>query len=186
MDDTDPDDPVMHRIEQSVANVVVVDDGVAATVTGLVLDHDGHLAVRAGALRGSDEIWARCADGRMESASVVAVDADQDLAVLKLSSPAGSPAEVSEAVPRPGMDVLAVGAVPGAVNTAEATVTTSASTTPPDRFHAELESTADGASLVFDPDGHLMGMSASDGGSVVVEVHSAARMVSTARRLLEP
>ncbi len=185
MDDAETDDVVADRIEHSVANVVVVQDGVGSTVTGLVLDHDGHLAVRAGALRGAEEIWARCADGQMESASVVAVDPDKDLAVLRLAAPAGRPAQVSEAVPRPGMDVLAVDAVPGAVNTVEATVTTSTSTTPSDRFHAELGSIDDGASLVFDRDGHLMGMSAAGQGAAVVEVRSAAAMMGAARRLLE-
>ena len=187
MDDHDgPDDVVEHRIEQAVANVVVVDDeGASTIVTGLVIDDQGHVAARAGALRGAEEIWARCADARMESASVVAVDEEHDLAVLRLSSPAGRPAEVSEAVPRPGLDVLAVGAVPGAVTTAEATVSGSDPSTPADRFHAELASPDDRASLVFDVDGRLMGMSSNGPGATVVEVHSAAGMLGAAHRLLD-
>ncbi len=187
MDDHDgPDDVVEHRIEQAVANVVVVDDeGVSSTVTGLVIDDEGHIAARADALRGAEQIWARCADARMEAAAVVAVDEDQDLAVLRLSSPAGRPVEVSEAVPSPGLDVLAVDAVPGAVSTTEATVSASDPSTPSDRFHAELASPDDGASLVFDADGRLMGMASSRRGSGVVEVHSAAGMLGAAHRLLE-
>ena len=185
MDDPDePDDVVEHRIEQVVANVVVVDDdGVSSTVTGLVIDDEGHIAASADAVRGAEEIWARCADARMVAASLVAHD--DDLAVLRLSSPAGRPVEVSEAVPSPGLDVLAVGAVPGAVSRAEATVSASDPSTPSDRFHAELASPDDGASLVFDADGRLMGMSTSGPGAAVVEVRTAAGMLGAAHRLLE-
>ncbi len=185
------DDLTEDRIEHAVVNVVVVEDGISSTATGLVIDRDGHVAVRAGALRDADEIWARCADARMDAATVIAVDEDEDLAVLRLSSPGGRPAEVSEAVPRPGMDVLAVDAVPGAVTTVDATVTASGTSTPPDRFHTELASSGHSASLVFDVHGHLMGMSsgghgvADEPGASVVEVHSAAGMIGAAQRLLE-
>ena len=182
----DADDDVADRIEASVANVVVVEDGVSATVTGLVLDDEGHLVVRATSLGRAEEIWARCADGTMEAASVVARDDTQDLAIVRIESPAGRPPEVSDAMPEPGLDVLAVDAVPGAVTTTEAVVAPSDASTPADRFHAEMTGAGAGPTLVFDVDGALLGMSThgSDAGHAV-EVASAAGMIGAAHRLLE-
>lgn len=186
MDDEDePVDVVEDRIEHAVANVVVVDEGISTTVAGLVVDDDGHVLVRAGSLQHADEIWARCADARMVTATVVASDEAEDLAVLRLSSPQGRPVEVSEVVPRPGLEVLAVDAVPGAVVARAATVAASAPSTPPDRFHAEMASPDDRVSLVFDVDGDLMGMSTGGDASSVVELRSASAMVGAAHRLLE-
>lgn len=184
--DERPDTSVADRIEQSVANVVIVTDGMSATTTGLVLDEGGHLLVSAADLRGADEIWARCADGHLESASLVAVDDDEDLAVVRISSPAGRPAELSEHLPEPGTGVVAADAVPGAVTVGDATVVASTASTPPDRFHAELASPRTGTALLFDEHGALLGLTttASDDGAPV-EVRTAADVLGTARRLIE-
>ena len=183
--DDEPDDVVADRIEKSVVNIVVDDEGVSSTVTGLVLDDQGHLVVPASTLEGADEIWARCVDGKMQRSDVVARDDEQDLAVVKVASPAGRPVELSSTAPEPGVAVLAVAAVPGGITTSDATVGTSGSSTPADRFHAEPASATAQTALVFDRDGALMGMSTRPSTGSQVEVRSAAGMLSAAQRLLE-
>ena len=185
MDDDGEGGDVTSRIEESVANVVVVDEGVSTTTTGLVLDHDGHLVVSASALGGADEIWARCADGRMESATVVAMDEAQDLAVVRIDAVAGRPATVAPMVPTPGAEVVAVESVPGAVTTSDVRVTPSTASTPTDRFHVELASSDGGTSLLFDQAGALVGMTGnetSNGSST--EVRSASSTVGAAKQLI--
>ena len=61
----------------------------------------------------------------------------------------------------------------------------SAPSTPPDRFHAVLASTDEAASLLFDLDGRLMGMTTPQRDADVVEVRTASGMLGAARRLLE-
>jgi len=78
-------------VSASLASLTVLDGQHKRTVTGVVLDAEGHVAVRSGSISGAQEVWASCDGGAPQVARVVAHDDGRDLAVVALDEPAGRP-----------------------------------------------------------------------------------------------
>ncbi len=68
----------------SIASVSTTGPMSSATGTALVLSTDGHLVTTADAIDGAQEIVVTFADGIASAATVVGVDADDDVAVIKV------------------------------------------------------------------------------------------------------
>jgi putative serine protease PepD len=84
----------------------------SSTATGIVLDGEGHIAVRASAIAGGDELWASCAGRPPERAIVVATDEQADVAVVHVATESGR-AVVDGDRPRDGQSVIVVRAGSG-------------------------------------------------------------------------
>lgn len=78
-------------VSASLASLTVLDGQSRRTVTGVVLDAEGHVAVRSGSVSGAQEVWVSCGGAAPQAARVVAHDDGLDLAVVALGEPAGRP-----------------------------------------------------------------------------------------------
>lgn len=110
---------VLARLEVSVVSVDTtvrarrgpfVTEGEGAG-TGVVVGDDGHILTNAHVVAGATAVTVTGADGRSRPASVVASDPAADVAVLRVSDPAGlAPAELAEpGSAEVGDPVLAIG-----------------------------------------------------------------------------
>ena len=120
------DSSPVDALSPSLASVTVVRGAQQSTATGVVLDDQGNLAVRAGALDGATELWAACAGRAPVRAQVVAVDRQADVAVVRMSMAAGRPV-VNAPNPDTGQSLMVVRAgsgeeAPSSWQTAVATV----------------------------------------------------------------
>lgn len=170
----------------ALALVSAVEDGVTHPGTGVVLDAEGHVLVARSAVASADEIWARCSDGDLQPARLVATDDASDLAVIRLNTPGGSPVSISRRRPPPGTRLQLVragaasnfaaelsaghGVAPSALSSTLISFTIRSepatfSATPVD---PGTLGDPDG-SMVFDDSGRLAGMVTSDGGRSSME-----------------
>ncbi len=94
-------------VTPSLAALTVVRGSAQSTVTGVVLDGEGHVAVRASALDGSSEVWASCGGRPPARAEVVASDDVADVAVVRVPTESGR-AVVDGTRPRAGAEVTVV------------------------------------------------------------------------------
>jgi S1-C subfamily serine protease len=195
----------MDGVEPSIASVTVVTPTGRTTATGVLLDGDGHVAVRAGALAGATEVWATCAGHPPTRLDVVAADPTSDVAVVRFADPVGRAVTAGD-TPRTGQTALMVRAGSGEMDAASWPVAVDAlglNLVRPDgsvssrlfrtesRPHTSLASTSvpptvapgatDGA--VFDGRGRFLGLvvDASDGRQTVTP---ADRVLSVARALV--
>ena len=99
-------------VSPSLASLTVVRGAEKTTATGIVLDGDGNVAVRAGSVGGATEVWATCGGHAPELVQVVAVDAQADVAVVRVATASGRPM-VDGPTPSPGQPVLMVRAGAG-------------------------------------------------------------------------
>ena len=99
-------------VSPSLASLTVVRGVEKSTATGVLLDDDGHVAVRAGSVDGATEVWATCAGHAPELVQVVAVDTQADVAVVRVANASGRPV-VDGPTPAPGAPVLMVRAGAG-------------------------------------------------------------------------
>jgi hypothetical protein len=201
----------VERAELSVATVSVTDgnDGSTGTVTGVVVDGEGHLIVHSAALGDAESVWAKCGDGDLQPATVLGTDTDTDLTLLQLEDPSGVPVSVSTTLPRAGTELRLFGAQ-GGLDTAIPAVAGEppprstgqllnlVSASSPTHFVAALAAegssaaTAQGGdlagSMAFDPAGRLLGIVAGDGGPSpddgAVHVLAALEMLDAAERLI--
>ncbi len=188
------------RGAQSIASVMITSDDGMSSATGVVLDDDGHVLVDASAVEGATEIWARCADGELQLATVLGTDARTDLSVLHMESGAGVPASIATTTPTAGADLQLV-ATQGAATTTLPSVASVNAPDPsarlidlrplgaPERFPARPERVTDDplrGAMVFDLAGRLSGIVASevDPGTGSVEVLAAADAAAVAARLI--
>lgn len=79
-------------IAASLAQVTVVRGAQRRTVTGVVLDHEGHVAVRAAAIAGADEVWAGFGGTNARKVTDIVRDGDVGLAVVTTVDRVGRPA----------------------------------------------------------------------------------------------
>jgi S1-C subfamily serine protease len=194
----------MERADRSVALVMAGDGERSTPVTGLVIDDEGHLLVDARSLGADDELWAQCAGGDMQLASVMARDEQTDLAVLQVESPGGVPVSVASGVPSAGAALRLV----RAGTNANTEVALSATETPDSRVGQLINLTdtstpehftvapdadlpASGTSLaggmVFDRSGRLAGVATQDPGASgggTFRVMSATEAIGVAEQLL--
>jgi hypothetical protein len=201
----------VERAELSVATVSVTDgtDGSTGTVTGVVVDGEGHLIVHSAALGDAESVWAKCGDGDLQPATVLGTDTDTDLTLLQLEDPSGVPVSVSTTLPRAGTELRLFGAQ-GGLDTAIPAVAGEppprstgqllnlVSASSPTHFVAALAAegssaaTAQGGdlagSMAFDPAGRLLGIVAGDGGPSpddgAVHVLAALEVLDAAERLI--
>jgi putative serine protease PepD len=96
----------------SLASLTVATPTGRTNATGVLVDGDGHVAVRAGALDGATSVWATCGGRPPELVQFVAADGPSGVAVLRLSYQGGQPVTAA-ASPRTGQDVLMVRAGSG-------------------------------------------------------------------------
>lgn len=171
----------------SIASLTIeAADGSRTAATGVVLDGDGHVAVRASAVPAGSTVWAACGGRAPEQVTVHAVDEPSDVAVLNVPTPAGRAVATGDDA-RLGQDVVVVQAAAGEETPAWWTSTVSdAGIDVPRangsvgldlfRMAAPASNAADGA--VFDRRGRFLGLvlDASEGsqnalpGREVVEV----------------
>lgn len=187
------------RGAQSIASVMITSDDAMSSATGVVLDDDGHVLVDASAVEGATEIWARCADGELQQATVLGTDPDTDLSVLRMDAGAGVPASIATATPSVGADLQLV-ATRGAATTSLTSVVTGGVreeaarlidlrtfgaparfvTTPADVTGRPLR-----GAMAFDRAGRLSGIVATDvDASGTVEVLAAVDAVEIAAQLI--
>jgi S1-C subfamily serine protease len=77
--------------------------------TGIVMDTAGHILTNAHVVEGADSVKVTI-DGKEQSASIVGVDTDDDIAVLQLSDASGvKPATFATTSPAVGDPVVAIG-----------------------------------------------------------------------------
>jgi len=77
--------------------------------TGIVLDSEGHILTNAHVVDGADAVKVTV-NGKEQDASIVGVDADEDIAVVKLSDPSGvTPATFATGDVAVGDPVVAIG-----------------------------------------------------------------------------
>ncbi len=118
-------------VAATLASLTVVDGGAHRTVTGVVIDDDGHVAVRAGAVEGADEIWASCGGRQPELVEVVGHDPTSDLAVIALPEGSGRPVVADSTVATGDEVILArAGAGEAAPSISSATIDADAVTAP--------------------------------------------------------
>lgn len=104
--------PLRDTVAASVAAVTVMAGGTERSLTGVVLDDDGHVVVGADGLTGADAVWVSCGGAPPVSAAVVAADPGSGVAVVRTDHPAGRPSPIGEP-PRPGEPATEVRASPG-------------------------------------------------------------------------
>lgn len=180
-------------IEPSVAAVSVMGPAGRTTTTGLVLDDDGHVVVRADAVSEADEVWATCGDRPPQRARVLGVDAASGVAVLRVSEAAGRPV-LGHSSPGAGTDVLAVrtSAGEGPLHVGWARVRPPGPGTDPAADIGVVAELADADGALFDQRGRFLGLvveaapaPAGEPGSAVVEARAVAAeaVLAAARRL---
>jgi putative serine protease PepD len=77
--------------------------------TGIVMDSDGHILTNAHVVEGADSVTVTV-NGKEQSASIVGIDTDDDVAVLQLSDASGvKPATFATDSPAVGDPVVAIG-----------------------------------------------------------------------------
>lgn len=96
----------------SLAFLTVVTPTGRSSATGVLVDGDGHVAVRADALDGATAVWASCGGRPPEQVRVVASDGPSGVAVVRLSHEGGQ-AVTAAGAPRTGQDVVMVRAGSG-------------------------------------------------------------------------
>lgn len=200
----------VERADLSVATVSVA-DGAKGTVTGVVVDDDGHVIVDAAALGDADQVWAKCGDGELQPAEVVGSDPDTGLVLLQLEDPSGVPVSVARTPPVPGSELRLVRARGGVAAAVPAVATAAPAphtgqlmnlvvAATPRHFEASLPDTAastgDAAargiglagSMAFDRSGRLLGIVTGDpdaaGGADAVHVLTASEVMDAADRLI--
>lgn len=200
----------MERADLSVATVSVA-DGAKGTVTGVVVDDDGHVIVDAAAIGDADRVWAKCGDGELQPAEVVGSDPDTGLVLLQLEDPSGVPVSVSRTPPAPGSELRLVrarggvaAAVPAVAAAAPAPHTGQlmnlvAASTPrhfeaslPDAAASNSDASAPGigltGSMAFDRAGRLLGIVTgvpdTGGDADAVHVLTASEVMDAADRLI--
>ena len=161
----------VERIERSLATVVVERDGVRSMAGGIVLDEDGHLLVAASELEGADRVEASCGGSELSEAATVARDDGSDLAVLRMERPAGTPIAVAAHHAAAQGRVILARPTEGGTSTVAAVLSEGRNL---------VETAAEGAQMVFDRSGRLLGMSAEDG-----KVTPATELLEAARELLD-
>ncbi|MFN7150620.1 MAG: trypsin-like peptidase domain-containing protein, partial [Microthrixaceae bacterium] len=188
------------RAAQSIASVMITSDDTMSSATGVVLDDDGHVLVDAAAVDGATEIWARCADGELQPATVLGTDPGTDLSVLRMESGAGVPASIATAAPAAGADLQLVATQGATTTTLRSVVISGASDEParlidlrtlgaPVRFAAAPADATDEplrGAMAFDRAGRLSGIVATDvdASSGTVAVLAAAEATEAAARLI--
>lgn len=110
--DVTDDAPLRDMVAASVAAVTVMAGGTERSLTGIVLDDDGHVVVGADGLTGADAVWVSCGGEPPVPAAVIAADPGSGVAVVRTEHPAGRPFAVGEP-PRPGAPATEVRAAPG-------------------------------------------------------------------------
>ncbi len=95
---------VMSAIEASVAQVTVVHGDDRHAATGVVLD-DGHVAVRADAISGADEVWVTCPGRDARRATAIASDPRAGLSIMTVEDTDGH-AVIDTRAPAPGDTVI--------------------------------------------------------------------------------
>jgi hypothetical protein len=182
------------RIEQSVATVMILRDGVTAVETGLVVDRAGHLLVPAQVLEG-DTLWVRCQGSRTTPAEAIGTDATTGMTLLRPRKPGGQPPETGSSV-RGAEVVLAHATVDGPVTTRGTVgdrVRSGADGSRANQVTGPVD--PDGVTLVaadrhpaprrlvFDRDGVLLGMT-ERAGTALTTLRPARELLATARQLL--
>ena len=177
----------------SIASLTIeATDGRRTAATGVVLDGDGHVAVRASALPAGSTVWAACGGRAPERVTVHAVDEPSDVAVLSLPTPSGRAVATGDD-PRLGQDVVVVQAAAGeempswwtsTVTDAGVDLARANGSVGLDLFRmaAPTSNAADGA--VFDRRGRFLGLvlEASDGSQNALPGHE---VVDVARDLVD-
>lgn len=79
-------------VAATVASLTVVRGVHSSTTTGIVIDDDGHIAVRAGAVVDATELWASTGSREPARVTVVATDPQSDVAIVSLPEGSGRPA----------------------------------------------------------------------------------------------
>ncbi|TQM11453.1 putative serine protease PepD [Pseudonocardia kunmingensis] len=94
----------------SVVSVEVRRAGDTGTGSGFVLDDLGHVVTNAHVVSGARDVRLTLSDGRQMSARTVGADADNDIAVLRISGPTPPPLPLAHSADlRVGDTVMAVG-----------------------------------------------------------------------------
>lgn len=118
-------------VAATLASLTVVDGGTHRTVTGVVVDDDGTVAVRASAVQDADEIWASCGGRQPELVDVVGHDPASDVAVVSLPEGSGRPVVADSTVAVGDEVILArAGAGEAAPSMSSATIDADDVTTP--------------------------------------------------------
>lgn len=213
---TTPSTLPVERAELSVATVSVTggSDGSVGTVTGVVVDGDGHLIVHADTLGEAESVWAKCGDGDLQPATVLGTDPVTDLTLLELEDPGGVPVSISTTPPTPGSEMRLVrarggvdAAVPAVAGEAQpqqgGRILNLIAMSAPSHFVASLGTSDDAGSgataspdelagsLAFDRAGRFLGLVAGDtsdpvqpDGDGAVRLLSATEVLGAAERLL--
>lgn len=92
-------------VSATLAQVTVVRGEDRSTVTGVVLDRHGHVAVRAEALDSADAIWVSSGGRDARRAAAVDIDHASGVAVLTMPERAGTPAMIRSST-SPGDEVF--------------------------------------------------------------------------------
>lgn len=163
----------IHRVEQSMATVMIVEDGLASVHPGLILDDEGHVVVSGDWSDEPAEIWVRCADRSAVRATPVASDDEGDLTVLAMSEPVGLPPDLAPAQPIDGQEVI----------TATATVDGIVTVTDTIGAHAELSGDGE-VRWLFDGAGRLIGNTAAQSSDDDDQIRRGRTIVTAARRLV--
>ncbi len=80
-------------VAATLASLMVKDaEGNGRLVTGVVVDDDGHVAVRASAVEGAAALWASCYGHELQPVEVIDVDEGSDIAVIEVADGSGRPA----------------------------------------------------------------------------------------------
>ena len=203
--DVTPTTTPVDGASRSVAHVSVVEGERTSTVTGVVVDAEGHVLVPAAAVADADEIWVRCHDGMSERTSVLGQDPGTGLAVLRLERPAGEPAVDVDDRPEVGTEVVTMHArggkgvsVRNGVVEPIGAVLLAARPTPTLRAEVETDPVGDepasavqDGGVVFDRSGRWVGMTGgvvdgtTDSATESVEVVPATQALRVAQRLID-
>lgn len=110
--------PAPDPIDRTLRATYTVEAGERQSGTAVLVTDTGHLVTSAHLVSGLSTVTLTAHDGTRESALVVGVDSQSDLAVLRIGSSPQDHLELRTGVPaRPGEEVLAVGAPFGFRNT---------------------------------------------------------------------
>lgn len=77
------------NVAATVASLTVVHEGHTSTATGVVIDDDGHIAVRASAVADATDLWASSGDREPKRVKVVATDPRADVAIVAMPEGSG-------------------------------------------------------------------------------------------------
>jgi len=97
--------------QQFVADEIVAEQGTTVGLgSGVIISQDGHILTNHHVIAGADRLEIALNDGRAAEASVIGIDPETDLALLKISLPNLQPALIPLSDnSRPGDIVLAIG-----------------------------------------------------------------------------